>query len=226
VLLSWLVARANQPVGFGEAADMLWSDSPPVDPVRAVRGMVRRIRQAVGDQGVVTVPGGYLLRAATGEIDARIFEQRIDEGVALLRRERRDEAETPLRAALGLWRGEPHPELQHHPVALGEITHLWLLRLAATEHLIGIRLTRPVDYELVADLESLTARHPERERLWRQLALALYRTGRQAEALRVFARLRLAAPGGPRTADSPTARLEHAISAQDPALELGELPER
>lgn len=232
-LVCWLALRQGQAVAPRALAELLWPSvlegaQGPGDHLGALGALASRVRAALGGpypagQGLALDKAGYRLVLEPGALDAAAFEHLVSDGLRRGTSERDGSAAESLSAALALWRGEPYAELALHPLALVEVTRLRLLHMAATEELNGIRLAGPVDYQLVADLEAMTWRHPERERLWRQLALALYRSGRQVEALRVFARCRRAMGGVAEVLAPESVRLERAIARQDPTLEDGEL---
>ena len=140
-----------------------------------------------GDNGVLlTRAHGYVLRVAPGELDLHRFESLLHEGREALRAGEADVAARTLREALALWRGPPLAEFASDSFAGVDIARLNELRLSAVEERIEADLATGRSAELVAELESLVVAHPLRERLRGQLMLALYRSGRQAEALQVY----------------------------------------
>src|SRR5581483_11480548 len=169
--------------------------------------------------------GGYGLDAADEEIDARSFERRYGEGREALAAGDAMRARATLRAALALWRGAPLPDIGDTTSALAEIARLDELRLAAVEELMDADLALGRHAEVAAELDALVTAHPLRERLRGQLMLALYRSGRQAEALETYRMGRAALveelgiePGKPLQA------LERAILRHDTALTLPTSP--
>jgi DNA-binding SARP family transcriptional activator len=187
-VLALLLLNANQVVSSDRLIDEVWGETPPERAKAALQVYVSNLRKALGDSGsvLVTQAPGYVLRVDPDKIDLHRFEvetagarQRISQG-------RMDEASTMLRTALGLWRGSALADFAYEPFAQGPIGRLEELRLAAFEDLIDADLALGKHGELVGELEGLTARHPLRERLTGQLVLALYRSGRQAEALETY----------------------------------------
>ena len=169
---------------------------------------------------LVTTPAGYRLRVRPGELDAERFERRVADGPST--RWRRGAPSTrrrELREALELWRGPPLAELAAMPFAPAEIARLEEQRLAALEVRVEADLAAGRHAELVGELQRLTREHPWRERLHAQLMLALYRSGRQADALEAYRHARevlveeLGIEPGAELHD-----LHEAILAQDPRL--------
>ena len=177
--LAVLLLDANQVVPTERAIGDLW-DPPPRTAQKAVQVYVSRLRKVLGLDRLHTKPPGYLLRVEPEELDIARFEQL--------------QAEGRLHEALALWRGSPLPEFAHERFAQVEIARLEELRLGCLEERVDTDLAAGRHLELVAELESLVTENPLRERLRGQLMLALYRSGRQAEALEVYddARRRLA----------------------------------
>ena len=135
---------------------------------------------------LVTQGGGYLLRIGDDEIDADRFERLFEQGRNALARGEPETAAATLREALALWRGPPLADFTFEPFAQAEIARLDERRLAALEERIDADLALGRHADLVAEIEALVASHPLRERLRAALMLALYRSGRQAEALQVY----------------------------------------
>ena len=151
---------------------------------------VRRALARVSGPVIVTLPDGYCLRAAPGVVDAMLAESLIGEGRRKMAGGDPDRAARLLRQALGLWRGPALGELTNRPFAATEASRLEELREAALEDLFDAELALGRHHEVVGDLEALVAGGALRERRWGQLMVALYRDGRQAEALDAFDRLR------------------------------------
>ena len=186
-VLALLALHANQPVSAERVAVALWGEDAPPTAVKTVQVYIARLRKALEDPGVlVTTPAGYCLRVGPGELDAERFEERVATGRDALAHGRAEEAAAELRAALGLWRGAPLAEIASAPFAPPEIARLEEQRLAALEARVEADLAAGRQPELVGELQQLTTEHPWRERLHAQLMLALYRTGRQAEALDAY----------------------------------------
>jgi YVTN family beta-propeller protein len=180
----------------------------------------RLLADGDGDELLATQAPGYVLRVPPERLDARRFEALLEEGREALADGDAQQAAATLRAALSLWRGPPLADLAYERFAQTETRRLEELRLAALEERIEADLALGRHDALVAELESLVAENPYRERLQGQLMLALYRCGRQAEALDAYRRARrtfadeLGIDPGPRLAE-----LERAILRQDASLE-------
>ena len=186
-VLTVLLLRTGEPVSAERLAVALWGEDAPAGAVKAVQVHVSRLRKALGEPDrLVTRPEGYLLRVEPGELDLARFEHGVAEGRAALAAGDASGAATLLRAALGLWRGPPLADLVSLPFAAGEIARLEEQRLAALELSIDADLAAGRDQELIVKLQRLVAEHPLRERLHGQLMLALYRAGRQADALDIY----------------------------------------
>jgi DNA-binding SARP family transcriptional activator len=170
--------------------DQLW-DRPPADPPHALEGQVSRLRKtlraldAAGDP-IVQRAGGYVLEVEPERIDLGRARRLISEARRARTSGDEQTAVDRLSQALALWRGEPLPDLAYEPFALVELHHLEELRLAAVEELAEAQLALGRHGELIPELDSLLARHPLRERLRGALMLALYRDGRQADALECY----------------------------------------
>jgi DNA-binding SARP family transcriptional activator/sugar lactone lactonase YvrE len=228
LLLVLLLVHRGEVVSTDEIIDVLWGDQPPGAAAKAVQGYISHLRRllepdherSAGDGLLFTRPPGYALRADDVAVDATRFERLADEGRRALEDGSPAEAVATLEEGLALWRGSALAEFAFDDFAQAEIHRLEELRLAATEDRVESLLQLGRHGELVGQLESLVAAHPLRERLRGQLMLALYRSGRQADALQVYrdGRRLLAADLG--LDPSPELqRLERAILAQDPALE-------
>jgi predicted ATPase/DNA-binding SARP family transcriptional activator/Tfp pilus assembly protein PilF len=187
-LLALLLMHANEPVSADELIDELWGEHPPAAPRKGLQIQISRLRKALGawSTRVVTRPNGYLLEVEPGELDLDRCERLADQGREALATNDPRRAAERLRQALELWRGPPLADFAFESFALGEIGRLEELRLALLEDRIEADLGCGRHAELVGELEALVADHPLRERLRRQLVLALYRAGRQAEALEAY----------------------------------------
>jgi basic membrane lipoprotein Med (substrate-binding protein (PBP1-ABC) superfamily)/DNA-binding SARP family transcriptional activator len=193
MLLALLVINANRVVTTDRILEELWGEDAE-GKENALWVYISRLRSALGDQGaLVTRDHGYSLIADVDDIDVHRFESTIDAGRALLKQDP-EEASRLLREGLGLWRGKALEEFAYEQFAQSEIRRLDELRLAAVEDRFDADLRRGMAGELVGELEVACQDHPTRERLVSQLMLALYRAGRQSEALRAFEayRMRLA----------------------------------
>lgn len=216
--LCWLIASANQPVPVEALVPVLWTKPPPTALAKA--RLIARSLGPVLDPGTLEVGAAIRLIVSDDAVDAWRFERLIREARSHLAAGDRARGQANLRDALALWRGDPYPELERALPALGLIDHLADLRLSAAEDLNALALAEPVDYPLVAELRSQVVLHPERPRLRRQLALALYRTDRQVEALTVLRELRR----DQGDEDGRAAALESAMLQHAPELARGELP--
>ena len=186
-LLALLLLHANEVVPTARLIDLLWSDSPPADADKALQIHVSRLRSALGDLDVLrTRPGGYVLAVDAGGFDLFRFEELAAEGRRLLAQGDAAAARGALAAALELWRGAPLADVAGEPFAQPEIARLEELRLTAIESRVEADLMVGAHAQVVGELEALVAREPLRERLRGQLMLALYRCGRQAEALEAY----------------------------------------
>jgi len=226
-LLAILAIHANEVVSVDRLIDELWGEQPPDSAPNTIQAYISRLRKALEPNGgrgarrlIASAPPGYVLRAPPGAMDSRRFAQLLETAEERLASGRPDEASKLLAEALALWRGPALADFRFEPFAQNEIGRLEELRLTAVEDRVDAELACSRHARLVAELETLVAEHPLRERLRAQLMLALYRCGRQADALEVYraARRRLVDELG----IEPGRRLqelERAILAQDPALE-------
>jgi predicted ATPase/DNA-binding SARP family transcriptional activator len=178
-----LLALADAPVSADRLADELWRGSPPAGAGKTLRSYVSRLRAALGRDAVVVRGGGYALALDRETLDARRFEQLLAQGRDELERRAAGLAADRLHAALGLWRGPALGGVGDVPALADEARRLEELRLACLEERIEADLALGRHDALVPELQSLVQREPLRERAWRQLGVALYRGGRQAEAL-------------------------------------------
>ena len=222
-LLAILLLHANEVVATDRLIGELWGESPPATVAKSVQSYVMRLRRELGSERLSTRPPGYVLNVAPDELDLAVFERLRDEA----RRADPARAAQKLREALALWRGPPLADLAYEPFAQREIARLEELRLAALEERIDADLADGRHGDLVGELEALIVDHPLRERLRAQLMLALYRSGRQAEALHAYraARRELADELGLEPGEE-LRRLEQAILQQDPDLEAPQRPRR
>jgi YVTN family beta-propeller protein len=189
-LLALLLLRAGEVVSTDRLIDALWAERPPASALNSVHIYVSQLRKALGNGRLKTRGHGYLLALELEQLDLGRFERLLGEGRALLAAGEPERAAEGLRAALALWRGPPLSDFASEPFAQAEIARLEELRLAALEERIEADLALGRHAELVSELEALVREHPLRERLRAQLMLALYRSGRQAEALDTYQRAR------------------------------------
>lgn len=190
MLLALLVINANQVVTTDRILEELWGDEAD-GKENALWVYISRLRSALGDEeALVTRDHGYSLIADEDDIDVRRFESTLKAGRALLKQDP-ERASALLDEALGLWRGQALEEFTYEEFARSEISRLEELRMAALEDRIDANLRCGLAGELVSELEVLHHTHPTRERLVSQLMLALYRSGRQPDALRAFEAYRI-----------------------------------
>jgi DNA-binding SARP family transcriptional activator len=219
-LFALLLLNAGELVPTERLVDELWGERPPKAGVKTVQVYVSRLRRRLGTQTIVTSPPGYLLRVDPERIDLHRFERLAAAGRAALSVGDAPAAARKLREALSLWRGAPLSDFAYEPFAQAEAARLQELRLEALEERIEADLRCGRAGELVGELQGLVARHPLRERLRSQLMLALYRAGRQAEALDVYRDARSTLVEELGIEPSRELRdLERAILAQDPSLQ-------
>jgi DNA-binding SARP family transcriptional activator len=218
-LLALLLLHHNEVVPADRLIDELWGEDPPEDAAGALRVNVSRLRKALPLDVLATRAPGYLLRVEPDALDLHRFERLVDDGRALLLRGLAADASQRLQDALSLWRGPPLADVAYESFAQPSIARLEEVRLAALELRIEADLALGQHDELIGELEALVAEHPLRERLRGFLMTALYRSGRQAEALDAYrdARRALVDELGiePSTA---LQELERAILRQDPSL--------
>jgi peptide/nickel transport system substrate-binding protein len=220
LLLAALLVRANEVVSRDFLIGVLWGEQPPPSVDASLDTYVSRLRRTVGPDRVLRMPGGYLFRVEPEELDLHRFETLVQSARDARAAGDTEEAARLLRQALGVWRGPALADVLYEPFAGGEARRLEELRLAAFEDLVDAELALGETTGLVQELERLTRRYPARERLLGQLMLALYRSGRHADALAAFqaARHRLAEELG--LEPGPQLReLERRILQHDPGLE-------
>ncbi len=219
VVLSALSVRAGDSLSAERLADALWGESPPSSWAKVVQGCVVRLRRALGADSIETTPTGYRLRRDRVHLDRDEFEDLVHRGREALGADRPEAAAQLLAAALELWRGRPFSDLEEWPPGRLEAARLDELRLSVQEDLLQARLDAGDHRGVAADGPVLVGEQPWRERRWAFLALAQYRSGRQADALATIRRARRSLgdelgldPG------SDLVRLEQAILGQDPGL--------
>jgi DNA-binding SARP family transcriptional activator len=220
-LLAILVLRRGEAVSSDRLIDELWDGRPPATAAKTLQGYVSHLRKALGNGTLVTRAGGYLLAAAPDQVDAERFQALVADGRRALGDGDPARTRELLGAALALWRGEALADLAYEPFAQREIARLQETRLAALEDRIDADLALGRHRDLVGELEALVAGHPHRERLLGQLMLALYRSGRQADALAAYRRGRQALDDELGLEPGPELRaLQQRILTHDEALEL------
>ena len=214
-LLAFLLLHANELVSADRLIDEVWGPEPPKTAGASLQNYVSRLRKAIGADAVSSQPPGYVLRIDPERFDLARFERLTAEARDAEPRERAEK----LRTALALWRGPALDDLAFEPFARDEVGRIEEARLAALEESIDAELELGRDIELVAELEQLVEQHPLRERFSAQLMRALYRAGRQADALAAFqaAREVLIEELGLEPGEELRA-LQQAILRQDPSL--------
>ena len=228
-LLIALLLRGGETVGAGALIELLWADDLPRNPANALQIQVSYLRrmlggaEAGGSQRIVTRAGGYAIDLGPDELDAQEFDRLVREAAARRGGGSADDLVAALELldrALALWRGDALEDVAGEAFVIGEVTRLEESRWAAVEARNDVLLALGRHAELVGELGQLVNRLPLRERFHEQLILALYRSGRQADALRSYANARrvlveeLGLEPGPRLQD-----LEHAVLAQDRSLD-------
>jgi DNA-binding SARP family transcriptional activator len=220
-LLAILLLHAPDVVSRDRLIDELWGASPPDTAPNALQVYVSQLRKILGRETIVTRARGYSMQVAGGELDLDRFERLVGDARA---QDPAEAAET-LREALALWRGTPLAEFDSVAFASSERARLAEQRLTALEQRIEADLTLGRHAAVVPELEGLVREHPLRERLRGQLMRALYRCGRQADALEVYRSLRrLLDEELGLEPDDALQRLEKAILNHDPSLEAPDAP--
>jgi pimeloyl-ACP methyl ester carboxylesterase/DNA-binding SARP family transcriptional activator len=221
-LLGILAARAGRTVSTEHLLGALWPLALPETARSSLQAHISRLRSALGADRIVTESRGYRLVA---EVDSEEFERAFQQSREALLDGLYAEAELGLRSALDLWRGPAYDGMQHEDAVSAEAQRLEELRLTSEEDLVEARLQQGAHDELVADLRGLVGLHPLRERMWGQLILALYRSGRQAEALAAYREVHALLADELGVQPNPwLRRLHDAVLRQDAALELAPGP--
>ena len=226
-VLAYLLINRGEAVSVDRIVDALWGESPPATATKTVQVYVSRLRKILGAEALVTRGHGYALEAEPDSVDADRFERLAMEGRERLAAGDAAGAAELLQEALALWRGEPLADVAYESFARTETSRLEDLRLAALEDRIDAELALGNHAALVPELEALVTEHPTRERVRGQLMLALYRSGRQTDALEAYreGRTRLADELGLEPGPE-LQRLERAILSQDPELDRPSPPAR
>ena len=218
-LLALLALQRGQPVSADRLIDVLWGDGQAANPANALQAQIGQLRRTLGPAAILTTEAGYALTAGPDEVNVVRFERLVAKGQRLAADGEMAPASAALGEALRLRRGEPLAEFTYAGFFDAERTRLDELTLTATESRAGADLGLGRYGELAGELEALCREHPLRERLWELLILALYRSGRQAEALRAYTEIRdrlareLGIDPGPALRE-----LQARILAQDPSL--------
>lgn len=224
-VLAILLLHRGETVSSERIIDELWGETPPDTATKTVQVYVSRLRKALGEGLVVTHGAGYALETGPDDVDVDTFERLAREGHEALERGDTNDAAAQLREALECWRGEALADFAYESFAQNEIARLEELHLAATEDRIDADLALARHAVLVPELEALVREHPTRERLRGQLMLALYRSGRQTEALDSYRSARRTLADELGLEPGPELReLEQEILRQDPALDAPASP--
>jgi DNA-binding SARP family transcriptional activator/uncharacterized protein HemY len=219
-LVCRLAVAGGRPVPAGQLAEDLWEGRPGPATPATLQSHISHLRRLLGPQQLVYRDGGYVLEFGADGVDAVVFDRETTAGLRQLAAGDPAGAAGLLHAALGRWRGAALGDVAGQLWAAGEITRLEELRLQATEALLDARLALGEHDAVVTAAEAAVAQQPLRERLWSQLMLALYRSGRQADALQAYQRLRqhlsdeLGLEPGP-----DIAALHGAVLREDPGLD-------
>ena len=219
-LLGLLLLHPNEVVSSERLIDELWGERAPATAAKVVQTYISQLRRALGPDVIATRPPGYLLRIEEEALDAERFRRLAAEARRLAADGKRERADGLYREALALWRGPPLADVAFESFARNEVERLGEERLDALSAWLDCELTLGHHDELVTELETLVRQHPLRERLRAQLMLALYRSGRQADALAAYqdARRTLVDELGLEPSRE-LQDLEKGILTHDPALE-------
>lgn len=219
-LLLRLLVSPNRGISAEQLADDLWEGSPPPSWPSTLQSHVSLLRRVIGADRIEGRSGRYVLRVEDGELDAEVFAAEAADGRRLFEAGDPVRAEAVLGRALGRWRGAAFADVNRAMWAVPEVSRLEEMRLATLEVWFEARLDLGEHHELASAVSAAVAEHPLRERLWAQLMLAEYRSGRQADALRTYQRLRthLAEEVGLEPSAELVA-LDAAIAAGDPGLD-------
>jgi DNA-binding SARP family transcriptional activator len=215
-LFALLALRANEVVARGWLLEELWGDDPPATAVKALQVYVSRLRKVLPSGALVTRPPGYVLEIDAEHVDVHRFVRLVADAA------KADPAQASalLQRALALWRGPPLAEFGNEPFARPEADRLADLQLAALKDRIDADLALGSHRALIPELRRLVEEHPHRERLRLQLMVALYRSGRQADALDAYQAARSALVKLGLEPSAALRTLERHILTQDPTLDL------
>ena len=227
--LAVLLVQFGQPTPANRLIEALWDDAPPRTAEGTLHTHLSHLRRLLDPEReartrglvLVTNPSGYMIDPETGTLDAREFEKAVEMGRSRLGAGRHAEASSLLSHALSMWRGAAFGEFAEREFARHEATRLEQVRLAALEDRVEADLGQGLHHELIEELHTLVEQNPLRERLWGHLMTALYRDGRQADALRAFQEIRgmlgreMGIEPGP-----ALKQLEERILLQDPTLDV------
>ncbi|MGZ4188148.1 MAG: AfsR/SARP family transcriptional regulator [Solirubrobacteraceae bacterium] len=222
-VLAILLLHRGVVVSSERLIDELWGERPPATAAKTLQGYVFHLRRALGGGLLRTRAAGYQFELVAGQLDADEFERLAGVGRDALADGDPAGAARCLRDALGLWRGPPLADFSYEPFAQAGIARLEEARLATLEDRIDADLALGREDQLVGELDALVREHPLRERVRAQLMLALYRSGRQAEALHTYRLARRALseglglePGGGSSGSSgrSSSRIRRSISGR------------
>ncbi|MEV6520709.1 BTAD domain-containing putative transcriptional regulator [Longispora sp. NPDC051575] len=220
-LLATLLLSANRPVSIPQLTERLWGDTPPVDPRRTIQVYVVRLRRALAGGGdlIRTARAGYELVLDADQLDLTRWSRLLDQAKQTEEPERRTRV---LREALALWRGAACADVDSEVLHALDVAPLTERHLQAREQWIDLELELGRHGDVLPELHRLTGEHPLRERFWAQLALALYRSGRQADAMDVYWSVTSLLADQLGVDPGPDLRnLYQAMVAADPRLDLG-----
>jgi predicted ATPase/DNA-binding SARP family transcriptional activator len=218
-LLALLALQPGRPVSADRLIDVLWGDGQAAHPANALQAQIGQLRRSFGPTAIITTEAGYALDADPNDVDVVRFEQLVAQGCRLAEADQAADASAALGDALRLRRGEPLADFTYAGFFDAERARLDELTLVAIESRAGADLALGRHGELAAELAALCREHPLRERLRELLILALYQSGRQAEALRAYAEIRELLARELGIDPGPALRqLQARMLAQDPAL--------
>jgi predicted ATPase/class 3 adenylate cyclase/DNA-binding SARP family transcriptional activator len=224
MLLVLLLVQRGEPVSSDRLINEMWGEHAPASAIKIIHGYVSNLRKVLGEGLLITRAHGYLLRTEPDQLDADRFESLVAEGRRALQSGDARTAVARLRRALGLWRGPPLADFPYESFAQPEIARLEELRLAALEERIEAELALGEHAQLVGELEALAREHPLRERFIAQLMQALYRAGRQVEALDAYRHARVQLAGELGLEPGPALKtLQMQILDHAPALQTSPL---
>lgn len=218
-LVTRLLVNAGRSISVDSLLEDVWDGHAPPAALATLQSHISQLRKVLGDR-LQKSTTGYILRLDAASVDAAEFEGRVAEGASQLALGDVAAATSELRVALRLWRGGALQDVADRPWAMPEAERLEELRRMAVEQLLEARLALGEHEQVVPEAGAAVEEHPFRERRWATLMLALYRSGRQAEALRAYQRLRFVLREELGINPSPPlAALEVAVLRQDPALQ-------
>ena len=222
VLLAALLLAANQVLTIDELIDTMWDSRPPTSARITLQGHIKRLRRTLGDRTgspIATRPGGYTITTTGHELDITRFNALLTQGQQHARLDRWQSVADTMHAALALWRGQPLLDVPSHTLTQATLPRLTEMRLQALAWRLEADLRLGRHEQLIGELAELTTEYPLRERFHSQLMTALYRSGRQADALAAYHRLRqLLADELGVDPDPQSQQLYHHILTAHPAL--------